>query len=75
MSARVCRYSLLGWCIDSIARTWIGNAIEIVFAILVYGHVSIALVTIIAASVFFLQLASSLLIKDGQFSVHVGVLT
>ena len=40
-----------------------------------YGHVSIALVTIIAASVFFLQLASSLLIKDGQFSVHVGVLT
>ena len=25
--------------------------------------------------IFFLQLASSLLIKDGQFSVHVGVLT
>ena len=39
-----------------------------------YGHVSIALVTIIAASVFFFA-AGSLLIKDGQFSVHVGVLT
>ena len=61
--------------IDNTARTWIGNAIELFLQSSLRSREHSPSYNYCSFCIFFFAAGSSLLIKDGQFSVHVGVFT